>query len=170
MMGLALFDGCNYVLRRESPETQREFVQHGQDKVTTGWEMMVPPPGPDGVPYQIIFVGPTPEHRGSAFRLSIVTTEDATVPDEAEVLLETYYKAGTERTVMFQGIYKQFKAIPDQHAPNAAVALQKRAEAGEDYVIRLTVTVPADGPPPDPTADKSFFELECVKLWWQETA
>jgi hypothetical protein len=35
-MGLALFDGCNYVLRRESPETQREFVQHGQGKVTTG--------------------------------------------------------------------------------------------------------------------------------------
>jgi pimeloyl-ACP methyl ester carboxylesterase len=45
MMGLALFDGCNYILRRESPETQREFVQHGQGKVTTGWEMMVPPPG-----------------------------------------------------------------------------------------------------------------------------
>jgi hypothetical protein len=40
-MGLALFDGCNYVLRRESPETQREFVQHGQGKVTTGWEMSV---------------------------------------------------------------------------------------------------------------------------------
>jgi hypothetical protein len=170
MMGLALFDGCNYVLRRESPETQCEFVQHGQGKVTTGWEMMVPPPGPDGVPYQIIFVGPTPEHRGSAIRLSMVTTDDATMPEEAEVLLETYYKTGTERTVMFQGIYKQFKAIPDQHAANAAVALQKRAEAGEDYVIRLTVTVPADGPQPDPTADKSFFELECVKLWWQETA
>jgi hypothetical protein len=32
------------------------------------------------------------------------------------------------------------------------------------------VTVPADGPQPDPTADESFFELECVKLWWQETA
>jgi hypothetical protein len=42
-MGLALFNGCNYVLRRESPKTQREFVQHGQGKVTTGWEMMVPP-------------------------------------------------------------------------------------------------------------------------------
>jgi hypothetical protein len=71
---------------------------------------------------------------------------------------------------MFQGTYGQFKAILDQRAPNAAVALQRRAEAGEDYVIRLTVTVPADGSQPDPTADASFFELECVKLWWQETA
>jgi len=131
---------------------------------------MVPPPGPDGVPYQIILVGPTPEHRGSAIRLSMMTTDGATVPDDAEVLLETYYKTGAERTVMFQGTYGQFKAIPDQRAPNAAVAIQKRAEAGEDYVIRLTVTVPADGPRPEPTADESFFELECVKLWWQETA
>jgi hypothetical protein len=169
-MGLALFDGCNYILRRESPETQREFVLYGQGKVTAGWEMMVPPPGPDGVPYQIIFVGPTPEHRGSAIRLSMVTPDDAPVSDDAEVLLETYYKTGAERTVMFQGTYGQFKAILDQRAPNAAVALQRRAEAGEDYVIRLTVTAPADGPQPDPTADDSFFELECVKLWWQETA
>ena len=56
----------------------------------------------------------------------------------ADVLLETYYKTGAERTVIFQGKYGQFKAIPDQHAPNAAVAAQKRAEAGEDYVIRLS--------------------------------
>jgi hypothetical protein len=50
------------------------------------------------------------------------------------------------------------------------VAVQKRAEAGEDYVIRLSVTVPESEPQPDPTADESFFELECVKLWWHETA
>ena len=65
-MGLALFDGCNYTLRRESLEMQREFTQQDQGQVTAGWEMVVPPPGPDGVPYQFIFVGPTPEHRGSA--------------------------------------------------------------------------------------------------------
>ena len=169
-MSLPLFDGCNYTLRRESPETQREFVQVGQGKVTAGWEMMVPPPGPDGVPYQIIFVGPTPEHRGSAIRLCMVTPDDTAVADDAEVLLETHDRTGAERTVMFQGTYGQFKAILDQRAPNAAVALQRRAEAGEDYVIRLAVTVPAHGPQPDPTANESFFELECVKLWWQETA
>jgi hypothetical protein len=169
-MELALFDGCNYTLRRESAETQREFVQHDQGKVTGGWEMLVPPPGPDGVPYQIIFVGPTPEHRGSAIRLQMVTEDGEPVPADAHVLLETYYKSGAERTIVFQGLYGQFRAIADQHVPNAAVSVQKRAEAGEDYVIRLTVTVPENGPQPDPTAEDSFFELECVKLWWHETA
>jgi hypothetical protein len=48
--------------------------------------------------------------------------------------------------------------------------VQRRAEAGEDYVIRLAITVPAGGPRPDPMADDSFFEVECVKLWWHETA
>ena len=130
----------------------------------------MPPPGPDGVPYQTIVVGPTPEHRGSAIRLHFVTEDGNQLPADVEVLLETYYKTGAERTVMFQGKYGQFRAIPDQHAANAAVAVQKRAEAGEDYVIRLTVTVPESGPRPDPAADESFFELECVKLWWHETA
>jgi hypothetical protein len=71
---------------------------------------------------------------------------------------------------MFLGTYGQFRAIADQYGPNAAVALQKRAEAGEDYIVRLSVTLPEGGPQPDPTADESFFELECVKLWWHETA
>ena len=122
------------------------------------------------MPYQFIFVGPTLEHRGSAIRLRLVTTAGGESPDDADVLLETYYKTGAERTVIFQGKYGQFKAIPDQRAANAAVATQKRAEAGEDYVIRLAVTVPPGGPQPDPSADDSFFELECVKLWWHETA
>jgi len=169
-MALALFDGYNYTLRREALETQREFVLHNQGKVIAGWEMLVPPPGPDGVPYQIIFVGPTPAHRGSAIRLRLVTQDGSEVPDDATVLLETYYKTGSERAVMFEGTYGQFRGIPDQHAPNAAVAMQRRAEAGEDYVIRLSVTVPEGGRPPDPSADASFFEVECVKLWWQETA
>ena len=84
--------------------------------------MVVPPRGPDGAPYQCIFVGPTPEHRGSAIRLRLVTATGGEVPDDADVLLETYYKTGAERTVIFQGKYGQFKAIPDQHAPDAAVA------------------------------------------------
>src|SRR5262252_2188907 len=87
-MGLELFDGSNYTLRRESTETQREFAQHEQGQVTAGWEMMVPPPGPDGVPYQFIFVGPTPEHRGSAIRLRLVTTAGGEISDDAEVLLD----------------------------------------------------------------------------------
>src|SRR5262249_50198282 len=156
-MGLELFDGCNYTLQRESTETQREFTQHEQGKVTAGWEMWVPPPGPDGVPYQIIFVGPTPEHRGGAIRLHIVAQDGDKIPDDAEVLLETYYKTGSERKVMFQGTYGQFRAIPDQHAPNAAVAVQKRAEAGGDYFIPLTPAVPEGGAPPRPAARQPFF-------------
>jgi hypothetical protein len=167
---MELFDGCNYTLMRESPETSRAFEHSEQDKVTVGWEMWVPPPGPDGAPYQFIFVGPTSAHRGSAIRLSMVTEDGEEVADEAEVRLETSYKTGEEHTVIFQGTYRQFKAIPDQYADNAAVAVQRRAEAGEDYVIRLAITVPADGPRPAPMADDSFFEVECVKLWWNETA
>jgi hypothetical protein len=99
-----------------------------------------------------------------------VSKDNVAVPDDADVLLETHFKTGAEHTVIFQGRYGLFREISDQHAPNAAVAVQKRAEAGEDYVIRLTVTVAEDQPRPDPTADESFFELECVKLWWHETA
>jgi len=162
-MGLALFDGCNYTLRRESPETQREFVQHDQGKVTAGWEMMVPPPGPDGVPYQIIFVGPTTEHRGSAIRLRLAAGDGGEVPDDAEVLLETSHETGAARQVIFRGKYQQFREIPDQQAPNAAVAVQRRVVAQDRYVIRLVVTAPAGTPLPDPAAEASFFELECFK-------
>ena len=169
-MALPLFDGCNYTLSRESPETLREFVRHDADAVAAGWEMSTPPPGPDGVPYQFIFVGQTSEHRGSAIRLNLVTEDGAQVPDDAKVLLETFYQDGTERTVMFRGSYGQFRGIPDQRDPGAALGLQKRAEAGEDYLVRLSVTVSGDGSTPDPTADDSFFELECVKLWWSESA
>ena len=166
----SLYDDFNYVLRRESPETEREFVRNELGTVTCGWEIMVPPPGPDGVPYQLIFVGPTSEHRGSAIRLQLAAKDGGEVSGDADVLLETYYKSGEERTVMFQGKYGEFKEIPDQRAPDAALAVQKRAEAGEDYVIRLAVTVTEGEPQPDPAAIGSYFELECVKLWWNETA
>lgn len=115
-------------------------------------------------------VGPPSEHRGSAIRLYMVTEDGEEVADEAEVCLETSYKTGEEHTVIFQGTYGQFKAIPDQYADNAAVAVQRRVEAGEDYVIRLILTVLDGGSWPDSTADDSFFEVECVKLWWNETA
>ena len=59
-MGLALFDGCNYTLRREAPEMHREFAQHDQGQVTAGWEMVVPPPGLDGVPISSSLSGPLP--------------------------------------------------------------------------------------------------------------
>ncbi|PKB83716.1 MAG: hypothetical protein BZY88_01360 [SAR202 cluster bacterium Io17-Chloro-G9] len=169
-MTLPLYGDFNYTLTRESLETRREFQESEGGRFSTGWEILVPPPGPDGVPYQLIFVGPTSEHRGCALRLCLVDAQGGAVDDDAEVLLETYYKTGEERTVMFQGRYGDFNQVPDQRAAEAAVGLQKRAESGEDYVIRLGVTLPEGQPPPDLEANDSYFELDCVKLWWNETA
>jgi len=123
----------------------------------------VPEREPDGFPYQIIFVGPTSEHRGSAIRLYLTTADGGEVPDSAEVRLETSHESGADRQVIFQGKYRQFKEIPDQHAPDAAVAVQQRIVAQDRYLIRLSVTVPAEAAQLDPTADASFFELECFK-------
>ena len=169
-MTLPLYEDFNYTLSRESFETSRDFSETEDGNVSVGWEMLVPPPGPDGAPYQLIFVGPTSEHRGCAVRLSLVDQNGGPIDDDAEVLLETYYKSGSERTVMFQARYGDFKGVDDQRSPGAALSVQKRAESGEDYVIRLSVTLPEGSPLPDTDANDTYFELECVKLWWAETA
>ena len=57
-MTLPLYEDFNYTLTRESLETRREFIETREGRVYAGWEMLVPPPGPDGVPYQLIFAGP----------------------------------------------------------------------------------------------------------------
>ena len=169
-MTLPLFGDSNYTLTRESPETYREFQHSEQGEVTAGWEMLVPETAADGVPYQFIFVGPASEHRGTAIRLRMATKEGGEVPGDTDVLLEAHYKTGSERTVMFQGKYSEFTEVADQYARDAAIALQRRAEVGEEYIIRLSVKVPEGGPTPDPSSDDSYFELECVKLWWNEAA
>jgi hypothetical protein len=92
------------------------------------------------------------------------------LPVDATVTVEPYYKTGSERVTVFEGTYATFAALRYQRAPEAAVAVQRRAEAGEDYVIRVAVSVPEGAPEPDPYADASACELECVKLWWNETA
>jgi len=155
-MTLPFFTDANYILTRESPECQGEFREREDGMVTVGWELRVPEPGPDGVPFLFIFVGPTSEHCGSAFRLGMKGA-----PDSASVLVHCFYKTGSERSVIFEGRYGDLEE---------AVGVQRRVEAGQDYVIRVGVTVPGGGPEPDPAAEESFFELECVKLWWNETA
>ena len=112
---------------------------------------------PDGFPYEIIFVGPTADYRGSAMRLHLVTSEGEAVSDDAQVVLETYDREGQDRRTVFHGTYGQFSQIPDQYEPNAAVSAQQRVVAGDRYLIRLSVSVPADTPRPDPEADESFF-------------
>ena len=169
-MTLPLFPDSNYTLRRESPEAYREFEASGDGRATAGWELLLPETAADGVPYQFIFVGPSSDNRGTALRLHMVTKDGGPVPDDADVLVEACYHTGAERTVMFQGKYGQFSAIPDQQAPDAAVSVQKRAEIGEQYIIRVAVSVAEGASPPDPVSDDSYFELDCVKLWWNETA
>lgn len=168
-MTLPLYKDANYQITRESPEMVREFVERHDGAVTAGWEMRVPERGPDGVPYLMVFVGPGEDHRGCAIRLHMAAKGGA-IPDDAVVRLETYYRTGSERTVAFEGTYGEFARIPDQHGPDAALSVQERAEAGEDYIIRLSVTVPEGAPEPDPAAFESFFELDCTKLWWFESA
>ena len=129
-MTLPLFDGSNYTLTPESPETARVFEERSDGSVMAGWEMLVPPPGPDGAPYQYIFVGPTAEHRGTAIRLNVVTRDGAALSGGARVTLETYYKSGEERTVIYEGEYARFLEVPDQQDPRAALSAQRRAEAG----------------------------------------
>jgi alkanesulfonate monooxygenase SsuD/methylene tetrahydromethanopterin reductase-like flavin-dependent oxidoreductase (luciferase family) len=160
---LPLYRDFNYVITRDAPETLQAFTISENDAVTAGWEMRVPEREPDGFPYQIIFVGPTADHRGSAIRLRLVSKDGGEISSEAEVLLEARHESGADRQVVFQGKYRQFTEIPDQHAPNAAVAVQRRVVAQDRYVIRLSVTVPVGTPQPDPGADAFFFELECFK-------
>jgi hypothetical protein len=70
---------------------------------------------------------------------------------------------------MLETPYGAFAAI-DQNDPDATLTAQARAEAGEDYIVRVEVAMPPSAPAPDPWHDESYFELECVKLWWNETA
>jgi len=160
---LPLYRDFNYVLTREALETVGAFSRTEDGSVSVGWEMEVPEREPDGFPYQMIFVGPTTEHRGSAIRLHLVARDGTEVADETEVRLESSHESGTDRQVIFQGTYRQFKAIADQHSSNAAVAAQRRVVAQDRYRIRLRITPPVGSPQPDPEAEASFFELECFK-------
>ena len=136
--------------------------------------MQVPEKEPDGSPYQIIFVGATAGHRGSAIRLSLATGNGQAVPDGAQVLLDAAQHTGQhpdqDRQIIFRGTYGQFTAIPDQNAPHAAIAVQQRTAAGDGDRIRLSISLPPDSAQPDLNADDSFFELECFKHWMNVTA
>lgn len=168
--GLALYKDFNYVIDREALEVIDQFVRNDGAKVVAGWEMRVPEREPSGFPYQIIFSGPTREHRGSAIRLRLCDVAGNEMAADADVLLEAHDASGANRQIIFHGKYRQFREISDQHAPNAATAAQRRVVAEDGYVIRLTVSDGGSGPRPDPTAENSFFELECFKHLLNVTA
>ena len=97
-------------------------------------------------------------------------TDGREVSGDADIVLETCHPSGGNSQLIFQTKYSQFAAIPDQHASNAANALQQRAVVAEPFIIRLKVTVPPGSPQPDPAADESLFEIECFKHWLNVTA
>ncbi len=169
-MPLPLYGNANYVLDQDCPEVTR-FIQETRDGMAVGgWELAVPEPGPDGNPFLFIFVGPTAEHRGSAVRLHMATKDGGPAPDDAQVLIESFYKTGSERQTVFAGPYGEFSAIADQDDPDSTLSAQRRVEAGEDYLVRVEVAVAEGGAVPDPTAPGSGFRIDCVKLWWNESA
>jgi alkanesulfonate monooxygenase SsuD/methylene tetrahydromethanopterin reductase-like flavin-dependent oxidoreductase (luciferase family) len=167
---LRLYRDFNYTINRDAQEIVRPFTRQEGSKRFVGWEMRVPEREPSGFPYQIIFSGPTSEHRGSAVRLRLVDRNGAEIRGNADVELVVSDSTGERRQEIFTGKYQQFKDIRDQRAADAALAAQQRAVAEDGYVIRLTVTVDAAVESPDLAADDSFFELECFKHLLNVTA
>ena len=108
-MPLPLYNGANHVLDQNSLEITR-FIQETRDGMAVGgWELAVPEPGPDGNPFLFIFVGPTSEHRGSALRLHMAAKGGAAVPDDAQVLIESLYKSGSERQAIYSWRVRGFQ-------------------------------------------------------------
>jgi alkanesulfonate monooxygenase SsuD/methylene tetrahydromethanopterin reductase-like flavin-dependent oxidoreductase (luciferase family) len=160
---LPLYGDFNYVLSRDAVETLGVARRTDGKTLTVGWEMRVPDRAEDGSPTQIIFPAPCREHRGSAIRLRAVAKGGGEISDDARVFLEAHDENGGDRQTIFDGKYRQFAAIEDQHAANAAIAAQNRGVAGDRYSIFLGITVPPGAPEPDLDAEESFFELECFK-------
>ena len=169
-MPLPLYGNANYVLDQDCPEVTRLIQETRDGMAVGGWELAVPEPGPDGNPFLFIFVGPTAEHRGSGLRLRMSTKGGGAAPDDAQVLIESFYKSGSERQTIYSGSYGEFSAIADQDDPDSTLSAQRRVEAGEDYLVRIEVSTPEGGAVPDPTAPGSGFRIDCVKLWWNESA
>lgn len=169
-MPLPLFGNANHMLDENSAEITRYIQETRDGQAVGGWELAVPPPGPDGSPYLFVFVGPTAEHRGSGLRLRMASKDGVDIPDDAQVMMESFYKTGSERQTIYSGAYGEFSGIADQNDPDATLSAQRRVEAGEDYFVRVEVAVPEGGAVPDPTASGSGFHMDCVKIWWSESA
>jgi alkanesulfonate monooxygenase SsuD/methylene tetrahydromethanopterin reductase-like flavin-dependent oxidoreductase (luciferase family) len=153
----------NYQLTRECPELVGEFVERTNGRLTGGWEMRLSERAADGVPYRIILVAADGHKLGHALHVHMTTKDGQEVDPHAEVAVEVRPTLG-EREIVFRGEYGQLQD------GGTASCLQQRAELGDNAIIRVMVSVPAGVSEPDPAAFDSSFELECVKLWWFETA
>ncbi len=161
---------ANYQLTPESPETLGEFVERNNGHITAGWELAVSERGSDGVPYRMILVGSDANRRGNLIRVHMTTSAGDELPDDAEVLIESHARSTGEMTRLYAGRYGAFKGSEGREPASGAPAIQQRAELGEDSLLRVGVSVVAGGPEPDPTAFDSSFAIDCMKLWWYETA
>jgi alkanesulfonate monooxygenase SsuD/methylene tetrahydromethanopterin reductase-like flavin-dependent oxidoreductase (luciferase family) len=150
----------NYQLTRESPELVREFVDRSNGSVIAGWELRLADSAADGAPYRIILVGADDRHEGHLLRVVMTDQSGQGIAPESDVTVEIRQQSG-ERQVLFSDKYA---------TASTGVRLQQRGELGENATVRVLVAVPAGMPDPDPAAFESEFELECVKLWWFETA
>jgi hypothetical protein len=156
--GLPFYEDSNYMLNRDAVEVTGVTRQAANGRVTLAWELQVAPIAEDGSPTQIIVPGPTPDHKGCAIQLHLVTRDGAAVADDAKVVLEVTDSGGTDKQVMFEGEYRQFKQAPDH-----TVGAQQRGVAKNDCTIQLAVTLPSTAPEPDLDHEESTFVIRCFK-------
>mgnify|MGYP003325079671 FL=1 len=100
----------------------------------------------------------------------MATSDGVELPNDAKVVVESFYKSGSERQTIFEGEYGQFQAIADQSDADSTLSVQRRVESGEDYFIRIEVSVAEGLAIPDTNAVGSDFDLDIVKIWWNESA
>lgn len=169
-MTLPLFDNSNYKLTSESGEVTGKSVDRADGKIVSTWQMRVPEAGEDGMPFKIILAGPNFEHRGSAFRLHLVTKDDEDLSGDANISIETNLETGNDEKIVFDGKYAEFSAISNQNDPNESLSLKSRSEVGKDHIIELKVSVDEGTTEPDLSAEGSYFEVEVYKIWMNMSA
>jgi len=155
---LPFYQDFNYTLGPDAIETVGVARNAENGSVTVAWEMQLAKIADDGSPTQIIVPGPSPEHKGCAIRLSLVTSDGAPVIDDARVVLEANGPGGADPQIMFDGRYAQFVQASDH-----TVAAQMRGVARNDYAIKLSVTLPSTAAEPDLEHVESGFEIKCFK-------
>jgi alkanesulfonate monooxygenase SsuD/methylene tetrahydromethanopterin reductase-like flavin-dependent oxidoreductase (luciferase family) len=155
---LPFYQDFNYTLSSDAIETIGVVRTVDNGSVTVGWEMQVAKIADDGSPTQLIVPGPSPEHKGCAIRLKLVTSDGRPVTEDARVVLEANGPGGADPQIMFDGCYGQFA-----QAPEHTIAAQMRGIARNDYSIKLLVTLPSSAAEPDLEHEESAFEIKCFK-------
>jgi alkanesulfonate monooxygenase SsuD/methylene tetrahydromethanopterin reductase-like flavin-dependent oxidoreductase (luciferase family) len=155
---LPFYRDFNYTLSPDAIETIGVVRNAENGSVTVAWEMQVAKIADDGSPTQIIVPGPSPDHKGCAIRLNLVTRAGEPVTSDARVVLEANGPDNADLQIIFDGRYGQFVQAPEYTIP-----AQMRGVARNDYSIKLSVTLPAIAAEPDLEHEESAFEIKCFK-------